>query len=108
MGLGKEGLGKKMLSGIFPALPMPIDANGEVDGAALRRLRHGRLLMLFEVLFPETNPGPLKAAMRLIGLDIRRVLLPLPPPSPATIATLEAAIAGLRAAGVPSVAAQAT
>ena len=60
--------------------------------------RHRRLLPLFDALFAEVNPGPLKEAMRLIGLDIGRVLLPLKPPMPATMAKLEKAVAELRAA----------
>ncbi len=45
---------------------------------------HYRLLALFDVLFCETNPIPLKAAletMGLIGPEIRLPLLPLTEPN---------------------------
>lgn len=75
------------------------DVNRAGEGAAALA-RHRRLLPLFEAMFAETNPGPLKAAMRMIGLDLGEVLLPLQSPAPATLARLEAALAGLRAAGM--------
>lgn len=63
-------------------------------------LRHRRLLPLFDALFAETNPGPLKEAMRRIGFDIGQVLPPLQPPGAATVTKLDAAIAGLRSANI--------
>lgn len=62
--------------------------------------RHRALFPLLDAIFAECNPGPLKEAMRLIGHDIGRVLLPLRPPSQATMAKLEKAIADLRAAKI--------
>lgn len=66
--------------------------------AALRRQR--ALFPLLDAIFSECNPGPLKAAMRMIGFELGDVLLPLKPPSPATIQKLERAIAGLREARI--------
>jgi 4-hydroxy-tetrahydrodipicolinate synthase len=65
---------------------------------ALRRQR--ALFPLLDAIFAECNPGPLKEAMRMVGHDLGRALLPLTPPSAATIAKLEKAIAELRAAKV--------
>jgi 4-hydroxy-tetrahydrodipicolinate synthase len=67
-------------------------------GEALKR--HRALFPLLDAIFAECNPGPLKEAMRLVGHDIGRVLLPLKPPSQATMAKLEKAIADLRAAKI--------
>jgi 4-hydroxy-tetrahydrodipicolinate synthase len=72
---------------------------------ALRRQR--ALFPLMDAIFAECNPGPLKAAMRMIGLDMGDVLLPLKPPSEATLAKLERAIQGLRAARILPAAAKA-
>lgn len=83
-------------------------ANLIQDGELAEALvRHRRLLPLFDALFAETNPGPLKAALRLIGLEIGEVLLPLKPPAPVTVAKLETALAALRAARILSGIAQA-
>jgi 4-hydroxy-tetrahydrodipicolinate synthase len=38
---------------------------------------HLRLLPLFHVLFIETNPGPVKAALRMLGLGTGQLRLPL-------------------------------
>lgn len=50
-----------------------------------------------EVVFAETNPGPLKAAMRLAGRDVGRQMLPLLPPSSETMIRLEAVVPGIMA-----------
>ncbi len=69
------------------------------DALALQR----RLLPLMDALFLESNPIPLKAALRLLGLAGGALRLPLAPAEPATVARLEAALeaAGARQ-GVPA------
>lgn len=52
---------------------------------------------LVQAIFAEPNPGPLKAAMRLIGLDVGPVAEPLSEPSRKTISQLESALKCLRA-----------
>lgn len=59
-----------------------------------------RLLPLFEALFAESNPGPLKAAMKMIDQDCGDVLSPLQAPSAATVEELRKAMGDLRSAGV--------
>lgn len=70
---------------------------GELDaGIAAQR----RLLPLLDALFAEANPGPLKAAMKMIDQDCGDVLSPLQAPSAATVERLHRAIGELRSAGV--------
>jgi 4-hydroxy-tetrahydrodipicolinate synthase len=63
--------------------------------AAARRA-HARLLPLFDALFAEPNPIPVKAALDLLGLAGPMPRLPL---LPATAATRDRLAAALRAAG---------
>ncbi|MBL8220100.1 MAG: 4-hydroxy-tetrahydrodipicolinate synthase [Bryobacterales bacterium] len=65
---------------------------GDYDRArALQR----RYLNLMEVNFVESNPGPVKAAMALMGLLEPVWRLPLVPPAPASLAKIEAVLADL-------------
>jgi len=58
------------------------------DLPAARKL-HERLLPLFDALFMETNPVPLKAALHIMALSTDEVRSPLSPPRPDTIHTLQ-------------------
>ncbi|MBP6018912.1 MAG: 4-hydroxy-tetrahydrodipicolinate synthase [Burkholderiaceae bacterium] len=49
---------------------------------------HRQLIPLMNLAFAETNPGPLKSVMDLIGIDAPRVLQPLVSPAPALQAKL--------------------
>ena len=53
---------------------------------------HERLLPLFDALFMETNPVPLKAALHIMALASDEVRPPLSPPCPNTIHTLQAVL----------------
>ena len=53
---------------------------------------HYELLELNEVLFLETNPGPVRAALGMMGLIEPEVRLPLAPVSPATVERVRAAL----------------
>ena len=64
-------------------------AAGDVRGAL--RL-HDRLYPLFRDLFIETNPGPVKAALALLGLVAEEYRLPLCPLQPANRETLAATL----------------
>lgn len=57
-----------------------------------------QLFPLLRAVFSETNPGPLKEAMRQAGLPAGPVASPLADPSPATRERLRAALAGLMVA----------
>ncbi|MEO6744903.1 MAG: 4-hydroxy-tetrahydrodipicolinate synthase [Caldimonas sp.] len=43
---------------------------------------HRKLIPLLDMAFAETNPGPLKAVLDLVGVDAPRVLQPLVAPAP--------------------------
>jgi 4-hydroxy-tetrahydrodipicolinate synthase len=58
--------------------------------------RHRAYQPLLDALFAECNPGPLKEAMRLLEFETEPVLLPLLPPSTATVEKIKRAIATLR------------
>ncbi|WP_088282320.1 4-hydroxy-tetrahydrodipicolinate synthase [Ideonella sp. A 288] len=53
-------------------------STGQLDQALAL---HRRLMPLMNLAFAETNPGPLKSVMDLIGVDAPRVLAPLVPPA---------------------------
>jgi 4-hydroxy-tetrahydrodipicolinate synthase len=53
---------------------------------------HRRLIPLMNMAFAETNPGPMKAVMDLIGVDAPRLLKPLVPPAPSLVAELRAEV----------------
>jgi 4-hydroxy-tetrahydrodipicolinate synthase len=51
---------------------------------------HRRLIPLMNMAFAETNPGPMKAVMDLVGVDAPRMLAPLVQPAPSLVSTLRA------------------
>ena len=59
-----------------------------------------RLLPLLNAIFAETNPGPLKEALAMIGLPAGHALPPLAPPAEAVMAKLRAEIEALRKDGI--------
>jgi 4-hydroxy-tetrahydrodipicolinate synthase len=65
---------------------------GEWDAA---RALHFRLLPLMDANFVESNPGPVKAAMALMGLLDERFRLPLVPVQEKTRARLREVLAQL-------------
>jgi len=64
------------------------------DFAAAREL-HRRLYQLMEVNFVETNPGPVKAALGLLGLIEPVFRLPMVYPRPASVEKVREALIGL-------------
>jgi len=54
-----------------------------------------RLRPLMQVVFSEGNPGPLKAAMAMIGLPVGRALRPLAPPGEGLYARLQSLLPAL-------------
>jgi 4-hydroxy-tetrahydrodipicolinate synthase len=66
--------------------------DGKVDDAAgINR----RLAEVFRLLFVEPNPTPVKAALRLVGIDAGDPRLPLLPAQPSTIDALRDQLAEL-------------
>jgi 4-hydroxy-tetrahydrodipicolinate synthase len=68
------------------------------DAQAARDI-HLRLLPLFHVLFVETNPGPVKAALEMQGLVTGELRLPLVPVSDASRAKVRAVLEQLDLGG---------
>ena len=56
---------------------------------------HRALIPLLDLAFAETNPGPLKSVLDLVGIDAPRVLQPLVAPAPALREKLRAEMARL-------------
>jgi len=56
---------------------------------------HRRLIPLMNLIFAETNPGPMKAVMDLIGIDAPRALAPLHAPADDLQAALRAELSPL-------------
>lgn len=56
---------------------------------------HRKLIPLLDMAFAETNPGPLKSVLDLVGVDAPRVLQPLVPAAPELRARLRAELARL-------------
>ena len=54
---------------------------------------HRQLIPLMNMAFAETNPGPMKAVMDLIGVDAPEMLAPLVQPAPELAARLRAEVA---------------
>ena len=57
---------------------------------------HRELVPVCKAMFVETNPIPVKAAMKLLGRDTGVLRLPMTAASPSTIKTLEGVLAGIR------------
>lgn len=73
----------------------------EHDAAAARAI-HLELLGLFETLFIDSNPVPLKAGLDLVGLPGGTVRPPLAPADDATISAMRAALASVGMTFVPA------
>jgi 4-hydroxy-tetrahydrodipicolinate synthase len=67
--------------------------DGEFDAATARFLD---LQELFATLFLEPNPVPVKAALRLVGIDVGEPRLPLVSAQEATITALQDALDSVR------------
>lgn len=94
--VGASGL-VSVLGNLVPAETKAlVEAARRGDLAEAQRL-HYRLLPLMDALFMESNPIPLKAGLRLLGLAGDNLRLPLVPAEPATVARL---VETLRQAGV--------
>ncbi len=88
MGVGARGV-ISVASNLVPDRMRAL-AHAALSGDfAAARQKHFALLPLFRALFAETNPIPIKSAMRLAGLDNGHLRLPLCEPSEATWQRLE-------------------
>ncbi|MFX1274031.1 MAG: 4-hydroxy-tetrahydrodipicolinate synthase [Promethearchaeota archaeon] len=79
MALGGKGV-ISVASNIIPAKLMEFTSAMENDEWLKARRMQLELYELFNVLFIETNPGPVKYAAELMGIMNKRLRLPLTPP----------------------------
>lgn len=96
--VGASGL-VSVLGNLVPAETKAlVEAARRGDLAEAQRL-HYRLLPLMDALFMESNPIPLKAGLKLLGLGGDTLRLPLVSAEPATVARMAET---LRQAGIPN------
>src|SRR5271157_3822118 len=88
MALGGRGLISVVSNQIPGEMTQLVQACLRNDFEAARQIQR-RFLPLMNVNFVETSPGPVKAAMGLMGLLEPVYRLPLVPPSPASLARIE-------------------
>lgn len=93
--LGASGL-VSVLANLLPAETKALVTAARGGDLAKARALHHRLLPLIDALFLESNPGPLKAALKLMGLAEDVLRLPLVSAEPGTRAKLAAALEALR------------
>jgi len=89
LSLGATG-GVLATSNIYPRIWTHIFELAKAGNLTEAVAMQNRLEPLFAAIFGEANPGPLKRAMKMAGLDAGEVRLPLLPPSAETIDKLEA------------------
>jgi len=95
MGLGAGGV-ISVASNLAPAgVANMVHSHLEGDIDASRRL-HYKYLDLFKVIFVETNPGPVKAAMNMMGMPSGDPRLPLVNPSEASKQKIKAVLSQLK------------
>lgn len=70
-----------VVSNVVPRAMSDLVKYGLAGDFARARAQHQRLFPLCEAMFLDTNPGPVKAALRMLGLDNGELRLPLVPPS---------------------------
>jgi 4-hydroxy-tetrahydrodipicolinate synthase len=69
-------------------------SGGNLPGALARQQQ---ILPFLDAVFAETNPGPLKEAMAMVGMPVGHVLRPLQRPRPEAMEKLRAAVHTLQA-----------
>ena len=88
MAIGGKGV-ISVVSNVAPELTQAMTVaslSGDFETAAAIQLK---LIPLIDALFAETNPIPVKAAMKMIGFDCGNYRLPLTNPGKSTIQALE-------------------
>lgn len=89
--LGARG-GVLATANLFPKAWQQIFALASAGDLRGAQVQQRRLLPLLDAVFAETNPGPLKEAMAMIGLPVGHVLRPLERPRPETMDKLRLGI----------------
>lgn len=92
MAVGAMGV-VSVVSNVAPAIMSGLVGAALAGNGAEALQYHRRMIPLAKALFAETNPIPVKAAMKLLGLDTGTLRLPMTPATEATIAKLRGALA---------------
>lgn len=95
MAIGAHGV-ISTTSNVAPAQMLELTRAARAGDLARARAVHYRLLPLFDALFCETNPIPVKAAVAMLGLCADEIRLPLTKLTPPGRARVEAALKDLR------------
>lgn len=85
-----------LVPGIWPKIQALAEEGRFKEALSIQR----QLNPLMDALFSEENPGPLRAALRLIGMETGRSPLPVPPASDVLLDRLASIIDGLRSDGI--------
>ncbi|HEX7480727.1 MAG TPA: 4-hydroxy-tetrahydrodipicolinate synthase [Polyangiales bacterium] len=94
MAVGGQGV-VSVVSNVAPKeVSKLVDLARAGDYAAARK-QHHRLRSLYEAMFVETSPGPVKAAMAMRGLMSGEIRLPLVGPSEATLSRVRKSLSEL-------------
>lgn len=91
MSVGGKGV-ISVIANIVPKETKALTAAAMAGDYAKAREIHYQLLPLMKACFVETNPGPIKAAMRMMGLGDGAMRLPMVPPKPETEKILQDAL----------------
>ena len=94
MAIGGRGVISVASNEIPNEMVQMVEAAEAGDFAAARRV-HDRILPLLQVNFVESNPGPVKAAMAMMGLCDGAFRLPMVPPRAESQAKIEKVLASL-------------
>ncbi len=94
MAVGGQGV-VSVASNVAPSeVSKLVDLAKAGDYAAARK-QHQRLRVLYEAMFIETSPGPVKAAMAMRGLMTSEIRLPMVSPGEASLARIRKALSEL-------------
>ena len=91
-GVGVVSVVSNIMPGRIVALCNAFLGNRWADALTI----HRELMPVCKAMFVETNPIPVKAAMKLLGRDTGFLRLPMTSASPSTIKTLESVLASIR------------
>src|SRR5229473_2920239 len=94
--MGARG-GVLATANVFPKIWQEIFALASAGNLKGALARQQQIVPLLDATFAETNPGPLKELMAMMGLPVGHVLRPLQRPRPETMEKLLAAVRALQA-----------
>ena len=94
--MGARG-GVLATANVFPKIWQEIFALASAGNLKGALARQQQILPLLDATFSETNPGPLKELMAMMGQPVGHVLRPLLRPRPETMEKLQAAVRTLQA-----------